>query len=471
MNLFQIIFKNMRQRALGTWLTLLSVTLGVALAIAVLIVFREGKSLFGQTEFGYDVIVGINRGSPLQLVMNTVYDIDQSPGNVSYSLYESLLSDPRYRPDVKIAVPIAVGDSYMNHRIVATLPKMFGFADDGVTPLPEDHVIEYKKGEKYIIENGKSFNAYKFGAVIGADITRETGLKMGQEFQITHGLPMPGQVPDIHAEHWKVVGQLKRTGTAADHVIYIALPTYYAIAEHESGLAAQAVIRAGGDTNAALAAGAKASTSPAGDDGHHYDLNPDGTIDLHLPKKDWVVSAILVKARGGEFSGGRVRELIYNFSVRNDALAVNPAQVMREFFDNFLKGSFAVLLLISVLVTVVAAVGILVSIYNSVAARKREIAILRALGATRGLVLTIICLEAALIGLVGSVLGLVLGHAALGVGSLWLKSFLGQGIAWVTVDKYEWLYLLGVVILSALAGLVPAAAAYKTPVATNLVTN
>ena len=150
---------------------------------------------------------------------------------------------------------------------------------------------------------------------------------------------------------------------------------------------------------------------------------------------------------------------------------MNPAQVMRSFFDNFLKGSTAALLMISALVTIVAAVGILVSIYNSVAARKREIAILRALGATRGRVLAIICLEAALIGLGGAVLGLIIGHGAAAVGSVWLRSFLGQGIGWAVVDSYELLYFAGVVILAALAGLVPAAAAYNTPVATNLVTS
>ena len=80
MNLFELVFKQMRQRALSTWLTLLSVLLGVGLATAVIILYRGGGALFGQTEYGYDIILGPPKGSPLQLVMNTVYMIDQSPG-------------------------------------------------------------------------------------------------------------------------------------------------------------------------------------------------------------------------------------------------------------------------------------------------------------------------------------------------------------------------------------------------------
>jgi putative ABC transport system permease protein len=498
MNLLQIILKNMRQRALGTWLTLLSVTLGVAMAVAVLIVQREGKSLFGQSEYGYDVIVGINRGSPTQLVMNTVYQIDQSPGNIPYSVYEDL-AEGQYRRQVKIAVPVAVGDSYMNHRILATTPKMFGYADDGVTRLAPDDTFEYIKGRQYEFETGKCFHADKFEAVIGSDVTPRTGLDIGQQFQVTHGLPQEGAPPDVHEEKWTVVGRLEKTGTAADRVIFIPLTTFYCIAEHEEGLSAQAMIRAGIDPAKITpeiqtqVAPDEATTVPdadhddhddhaaapatmhAADDhddhddhGHAYEVRPDGTVKLHMPKNEWALSAVLVKARGGDASAAQAMQLMYLFRVRNEALAVSPAVVMREFFDTFLKGSTQVLLLVSALVTIVAAVGILVSIYNSVAARQREIAVLRALGATRSRVLAIICLEAGLIGLAGAVLGLLVGHTIAAITSGYLNAFLGQGINWALVGGWEVLYLAGVAVLATLAGLVPAATAYKVPVATNL---
>jgi putative ABC transport system permease protein len=114
-------------------------------------------------------------------------------------------------------------------------------------------------------------------------------------------------------------------------------------------------------------------------------------------------------------------------------------------------------------------VGILVSIYNSVSARKREIAILRALGATKAKVLTLICLEAGLIGLTGGVLGMIAGHLIGLVGSRYMDRLMGQGFNWIAVSWEELAYLAGVVVVAVLAGLVPAMKAYRTPVATNLV--
>ena len=150
-------------------------------------------------------------------------------------------------------------------------------------------------------------------------------------------------------------------------------------------------------------------------------------------------------------------------------MAANPASEMRSFFDTFLSPSTKLFLAIAVLVTVVAAISILVSIYNSVSARLKEIAILRALGATRVKVLTLICIEAGLVGLIGGVLGMVIGHL-MGVGvSFYLQRLLGEGIDWLAVGRFEGLYLWIVVVLAILAGFVPAIKAYKTPVATNLV--
>src|SRR5690242_1740903 len=134
MTLFQLILKQMRQRALGTSLTLLSVLLGVALAVSILLMRSAGSALFGQTEYGYDVLAGVGKGSPLQLTLNTVYHIDVSPGNIPYWKYETLNTQDRpprgskefnYNAHVRTAVPIAVGDTYKGRPIIGTPPKMF----------------------------------------------------------------------------------------------------------------------------------------------------------------------------------------------------------------------------------------------------------------------------------------------------------------------------------------------------------
>src|SRR5438094_8582839 len=138
MNIFQLVLKQMRQRSLSTALTLLSVLLGVSLAVSIMILRREGKNLFGQTDYGYDILIGPPKGSPLQLTLNTVYHMDVSPGVIPYSIYEDMARKtppppgrPDYRRYVRIVVPFMVGDSYMGRRIVGTSPEMFGFDDIG----------------------------------------------------------------------------------------------------------------------------------------------------------------------------------------------------------------------------------------------------------------------------------------------------------------------------------------------------
>lgn len=468
MNLLQLVMKQMRQRSLSTALTLLSVSLGVALAVAILLARRDSAKLFGQTDYGFDVLVGA-KGSPLQLVMNTVYHIDRSPGNIPYALYEQFLESPTYRPAVRIAIPTAVGDSYRGQRIVGTIPQMFGFAEDGVERIPPERTLEYRPGRRYELAQGRMFHGRKFEAVIGADIQRLTGLKIGDTFQATHGLPPPGQEPDIHGETWTVVGVLAPTRTAADRVLFIPLPSFYAMSGHDVALTAQAAIRAGADPRAAATqpavVDAPASLRPGEVDFGAYTVTADGIIHLKLPKETWALSAILVRTRSPFFAA----QMMYVINNRNEAAAVNPASVMREFFGTFLDPSTKAWGAVAMLVNAVAIVAILVSIYNSVAGRIREVAILRALGATRRRILAVICLEAGLIGLVGGALGLLAGHGLAAVASGYLQRTIGEGLNWWRFDPAGGYYLLAVTLTCVLAGLIPALKAYRTPVAENLV--
>jgi putative ABC transport system permease protein len=252
-------------------------------------------------------------------------------------------------------------------------------------------------------------------------------------------------------------------------VVFIPLNSFYTIAEHGVGLIAQNQLREGNLPNVAPAEeDDKIVTDPDGTEHHaNYDINPkDGVIHLHANLLDKLaLSAILVQSRGGVTS----QSLMYDLNNGTDVMACNPASVMREFFDTFLSPTRKMLLIICSLVTVVAAVGILVSIYNSVSARTREIAILRALGATRDHILMIICVEAGLVATIGAILGLIVGHGISGAGSYYMYQTFGESLHWMAIDKYEPMYLVGVIVLALLAGLVPALKAYSTPVATNLV--
>jgi putative ABC transport system permease protein len=326
--------------------------------------------------------------------------------------------------------------------------------------------LEYIPDKSYQMAAGRPFYPWKFEAVIGSEVAERTDLKLGSTFHATHGNPGPNDPKDIHPELWKVVGVMKPTHTAADRCVYIPLISFYCIAEHEKGLQSQANARSG------QAIGSNEDDTPKYKLVYGDDLLPDlphtkDFISVDLPPEKWEVSAIMVQSRGG-VSGDNLIYFIQNGGIPG-VQAVNPAAVMRQFFDTFLKNSAYILLIISLLVSIVAGVGILVSIYNSVSARSREIAILRALGATRGRVLTLICAEAVLIGVLGGVVGLLVGHGLGGMASIYLNQFVGQGFDWMTVRWDEWGYLVLVVFIALLAGLVPAMKAYQTPVATNLV--
>jgi putative ABC transport system permease protein len=539
MNFLQLILKQMHQRALSSTLTILSVLLGVALAVAIMIFQRESQNLFAQSDFGFDIIIGPPKGSPLQLTLNTIYHLDVSPGVIPYQIYEDMFRKipappgrADYRLYVRTAIPFMVGDSFAGRRIVGTSPEMFAVDEDGqpVTKNP----FQYRVGKSHELAAGRVFKSRKFEAVIGSDVAEKLHLKLyddklseednekqGGAFRATHGMPAGNEKPDIHKPKWHIVGILKPTHTASDRVLYIPFISLYAIAEHEEGMLTQVllkhridpakippdkldeVLQSFGinpqtiterqkklfrikstttrpttalapkdignllkDATIPEAANVAKQEEKPDDDADAYHLDEQGNIVPDLPPEDWEISAILVQSR----DGFAAMQLMYNFKVIDDrATAVNPATVMREFFNTFLAGSSWLLLVISALVTIVAGVSILVSIYNSVVARRKEIAILRALGATRVRVLLLICCEAAIVGFLGGVLGVGLGHLLGFGGSVFLEQLMGQGINWVAVAWPEWAYLGLVVVLSAFAGLVPALVAYRTPVATNLV--
>src|SRR5256714_6442139 len=262
MNLFQLVTKQMRQRSLSTWLTLLSVLLGVGLAVAIMILRREGQNLFAQTDFGYDILIGPPKGSPLQLTLNTVYHMDVSPGVIPYSIYEemgrkapALPGHPDYRPYVRWAVPFMVGDSFHGRRIIGTSPQMFGVDDNG-QPVTGT-VFQYRRGESYQFVEGRAFAPRKFEAVIGSDAAKSLHLRLyddklspeenektGGAFPATTGTPGPNDNPDIHKPRWHIVGILKPTHTANDRVLFIPFISLYAIADHEEGMIDQALMKA-----------------------------------------------------------------------------------------------------------------------------------------------------------------------------------------------------------------------------------
>src|SRR5262249_51531791 len=151
----------------------------------------------------FDLLVG-PKASSTDLVLNTIFHIKKSPGNIPYRLYEdmtthtSTLSDGRvnpYRGKVAWAIPYAVGDSYQGRRIVGTLPQLFGVDDEGKPLTDSERIPQYRKGLSYSFAEGRAFTPNKFEAVIGWDVAKSLGMKIGSTFQATHGVPTADFVP------------------------------------------------------------------------------------------------------------------------------------------------------------------------------------------------------------------------------------------------------------------------------------
>lgn len=451
MNLMKIVMKNMRQRALATWLTGTSVALGVALAIAIILIKQGVQQRFEQGTVGYEMVVGA-KGSPLQLVLNTVYNLDISPGNISWKLFEQLRADQR----VKLAVPFSVGDNYHGFRIVGTTDaffKEFEFEPGHKPELAAGRVFtfteaalksafqeaEQRAREREARERGEEVKPAPvaegapanrpFEAVIGSTVVRETGLQIGQTFIAAHGVQPSAEAKEHTENPWTVVGILAPTRTAADRAIYINLDSFYHIEGHEI----------------------REPTAPV--KAEEKDNDPD------LGQ----VSSIVLKLRSPIHAFPLYREI----NDRQDAMAAFPAAEIRKLFD--IVGNIDRLLFAqAILVLIVAGVAIAVSIYNSMSERRREIAILRALGARRATIFSIVLLEAMTICVVGAAAGLLGGHLVVAAANGALYRASGFVIPAFHIQALEWYILAVAVTLGAISGIGPAWGAYRTDVAKNL---
>lgn len=396
MTLMLIMLRSLRQHLFSTIITACSIALAGGLLMSVWVVKVQSQTTFTQVNTGFDAVLGA-RGSKLQLVLNAIFHLEASPGNVAAADYEFI----KQHPAVKLAVPIAVGDNLRGYRIVGTVPEFF-------------NDVEYVAGKKFSLSAGTVFNPEAKEAVIGNFAAQKLGLKVGDFFHPFHGLVYDEK--NQHAETYTVTGILAPSNTPVDKVIWIPI----------HGLQ---------------------------------------TMSGHDPKAATDVSAVLIQLRSA--TSGFMLDLMYNKQGNRLTFAYPVGAIMAELFSKI--GWFdQVLTLVAYLVAFVSAAGVLVAIYNSMAARRRDIAILRALGAGRLMLFSAILLEAAVIGALGMIAGfLVYGLIVTGVAAI-IRTQTGVLLeAWAYNPIMLWAPL-GMVLLCGLCGLVPAWKAYRTDIAENL---
>jgi putative ABC transport system permease protein len=399
MTLWLIVLRSLRQHALSTIVTALSIALGGGLLMSVWAIKEQSQAIFTGVNGGFDAVLGA-RGSKLQLVLNAIFHLEASPGNLEWSDYLAIKDNP----SVETAIPIAMGDNYRGYRLVGTLPELFT-------------QVEYAHGKHYVVApGGNFFDPSLREAVVGSFVAQKLKLKRGDTFHPYHGLIYNEQ--DQHSETYVVVGVMRPSNTPADRVIWIPLEGIQKMKGHAVDAATE-------------------------------------------------VSAVLVKLKADSPNSGFVLDQKYNKKGDRLTFAWPIGQVVAELFNKI--GWFELLLeLISYLVALVATASILASIYNSMNERRREIAILRALGARRRTIFGAILLEASSISAIGMVIGFGFYGAIMAGAASVIRAQTG-----VVLDPMQFHPVMiwapvALITLGALAGVIPAIKAYRTDVAQNL---
>lgn len=399
MNLLSLVMRSLRQHALSTVVTAGSIALAAGLLMSVWVVKNQSQAVFTGVTGGFDAVLGA-RGSKLQLVLNAVFHLEASPGNMAWSDYLGIRSN-RF---VAFAAPIAVGDNFHGYRLAGTTPEYFEKA-------------EYAAGRRFELEEGgRWFAPEAREAVVGAFAARRLGLRPGDTFHPFHGLVY--DEGSQHEETYVVTGILKPSNTPADRVIWTPLEGVQTMSGHD-------------------------------------------------PKAASEISAVLVKLKAGSATAGFQLDMLYNKQGSRLTFAWPIGRVVAELFEKV--GWFdRVLELVAYLVAAIATGTILAGIYNSMNERRREIAILRALGARRVTVFAAIVLEASTIAALGVAAGFAVYAVILGVVAAIVRTQTGVVLDPLKFDPVMlWAPAL-LIGLGGLSGVVPALKAYRTDVASSL---
>ncbi|MEM9185379.1 MAG: ABC transporter permease [Planctomycetota bacterium] len=455
MSFWKIAWRNMRQRALASSLTGLSMALGVAVMICVIVIHSVAVRQFQQDAQGYHLIVGNGKGSPMELVLSTVFHVGTPLYPIPYDYYREF-TDGKFAPFVEVAVPYCMGDSFVVgdkvFRVIGTSPDLFDKikfdADE------QGNLLGYKfsAGRNFKVENC-------YEAVLGSVVAAQSGLVVGDYFNPTHGIS-DGENPGKEHGAFEIVGVLKPTGTANDRGVFVNMEGFYL-----------------GDGHALTPKDDAELKRPIGPRGEPKVDEPRGTLApplcydtggaevTPLPERQREVTSILVLCR--QFGQLQIDQGV-NKDPTSPAQAITPTRVVTQLLQNIVGPVQVVLLVLTILIVLVASISILVSIYNSMSERSHDIAVMRALGASRQAVMLIILVESILLSVLGGLAGIVLGHGLVGLAAPYVVESTGVRLNVLEFDEWEAVILPALVALASLVGLLPALNAYRTDVARSL---
>ena len=415
MAIVRLAWLSVLNRRVTAGLTLLAVALSIAMLLGVEKVRRDARGAFANTISGTDLIVGARSGA-LQLLLYSVFRIGNATSNISWESYRRVAEFPR----VRWTVPVLLGDSHRGFRVMGTSRGYF------------EH-YRYARTETLAFAAGEPFDDV-FDAVLGAEVAARLGYELGDALIVSHGT---GEVSfaDHDDKPFRVAGILERTGTPVDRTVHISVEGFTAM-------------------HIDWRAGAPVSgLTVTADEARGMDLTPK-TITASLVGLDSKIAIFGVQRRINEYR-------------REPLLAIIPGVALQELWD-LMSVAENVLRVVSLMVVATGLLGMLTVILSSLEARRREMAVLRSVGARPLHVFALFMSEAGLLALLGAALGVALLYLALAVGQPIIAREFGLHVPIRMLAPADWWILAAVVLAGFMAGGVPAFRAYGLSLADGL---
>ena len=400
--------KSFRNRKFTTLLTIISIALSVTLLLGVERIRKEAKASFANTISGADLIVGARSG-PVQLLLYSVFRIGNATNNISWESYQEIARNP----NVQWTIPISLGDSHQGYRVMGTNAAYF------------DH-FRFGGGRRLEIASGRIFGGV-FDAVLGAEVARSLGYRLNDSIIIAHGA---GKVSFIeHTDKpFKVVGILKRTGTPVDQTLHVRLEGIEAIhIDWKDG---------------APVPGQSISTAQV--------------LTMELTPRTVTAFFVGLKSRIAAFGVQR----FINTYPKEPLLAILPGVALQELWDLIGVAENA-LVIVSGFVVVVGLSGMLIALMTSLNERRREMAILRSVGAGPGHVFSMIVGESVIMTMASVFAGVALLYGLLVTGQSLIESKYGIFIAIRGLSSYELLLMALICLAGMIIGLIPGYRIYR----------
>lgn len=407
MILVRIVLKSAWHRRTSLLLTILSIAISVSLLLGVDKIRKEAKNSFINTVSQTDLIVGARSG-PTNLLLYSVFRIGNATNNVSWETFEEITAFD----EVAWSIPISLGDSHRGYRVMGTNTDYFEYYQYG-----QSQHLSFAKGEPF---------DDLYDAVIGADVARALDYQVGDEVIIAHGL-----VSTEFAEHddkpFVIVGILEKTGTPVDRTVHISLEGIEAIhVDWQSG-----------------------ARSP-------LQLSAEQARKMSLQPKTITAFMIGLDNRINTF---RLQREITEYD-EEPLLAIVPGVTLAELWQT-ISVFEQVLLVISGFVLVAGLLGMLTTLLSTLNERRREMAVLRAIGAHPYHIVLLFTLETLFIVLAGCLVGVSLLYLLLFLTRPFLVQSYGVNIAITLPDAQQWMLFAAVLLLGVLVSLIPGVIAYK----------